>query len=110
MRPIPSAVVQSGLIATADPVRPAPSAGASPASRPPEPDRTLDVRGLACPIPVARAAQTLTALSPGHVLEVLATDPDAELDVRAWATRSGDEVLSVEHSPDFLRILVRRRP
>ncbi len=110
MRPTPSAVVQSGLVATADPERPAPSAVASPASRPPEPYRTLDVRGLACPIPVARAAQTLTALTPGHVLEVLATDPDAELDVRAWATRSGDDVLSVEHSDDFVRILVRRRP
>jgi len=85
--------------------RPAP-----PAPAPAEPDRTIDVRGLACPIPVARTAQAVAALRSGHVLEVLATDPDAELDVRAWATRSGDEVLSVETSDEVVRLLVRRRP
>jgi tRNA 2-thiouridine synthesizing protein A len=73
-----------------------------------EPARTLDVRGLACPIPVARTAQAAAALGAGEVLEVLATDPDAELDVRAWAARSGDEVLSVEHRGEVLRLLVRR--
>ena len=84
--------------------------GAPPRSEPgaSTPDRTLDVRGLACPIPVARTAQALAAMSPGEVVEVLATDPDSELDVLAWAARSGDEVVSIERPEGELRLLVRR--
>lgn len=73
-----------------------------------QPARTLDVRGLACPVPVARTAQAVATLGPGQVLEVLATDADAELDVRAWAARSGNEVLSAERGTDVLRLLVCR--
>jgi TusA-related sulfurtransferase len=68
----------------------------------------LDVRGLNCPIPVARTAQAAAALRRGELLEVLATDPDAELDVRAWAARSGDEVVAAERHDGVLRLLVRR--
>jgi tRNA 2-thiouridine synthesizing protein A len=80
--------------------------GSEPAAA--EPARTLDVRGLACPIPVARTAQAAAGLGSGELLEVLATDPDAELDVRAWAVRSGNEVLSVERDGEVQRLLVRR--
>lgn len=74
----------------------------------PSPPHTLDVRGKACPIPVARTAQTVGAMAPGEVLEVLATDPDVDLDVRAWTLRSGNELLSLEQEGEEFRIRVRR--
>lgn len=74
----------------------------------PSPARTLDVRGKVCPIPVARTAQTVGAMARGEILEVMATDPDVDLDVRAWALRSGNEVLSLEREGSVFHIRVRR--
>jgi len=45
----------------------------------------------------------------GEVLEVLATDPAADPDIKAWAKRMGHEVVSAEKTPEgYLRILVKR--
>ena len=47
--------------------------------------RTLDVRGLRCPIPLIRARAALPSLAPGDALVVLATDPEAPIDLAALA-------------------------
>jgi tRNA 2-thiouridine synthesizing protein A len=47
--------------------------------------RTLDVRGLRCPIPLLRARAALPSLGPGETLVVLATDPEAPIDLAALA-------------------------
>ena len=48
----------------------------------------VDARGLACPLPLAMARRRMAELAPGDTLVVLATDPEAPLDLAAWA---GDE-------------------
>lgn len=50
---------------------------------------TLDARGLACPLPLAMAKRRLASLRPGDELVVLATDPEAPLDLAAWAEDEG---------------------
>jgi TusA-related sulfurtransferase len=48
-------------------------------------------------------------LGPGETLEVLATDPGADHDLRAWCKRSGHEFLSVEEEPGpVFRFLLRK--
>jgi tRNA 2-thiouridine synthesizing protein A len=47
--------------------------------------RTLDVRGLRCPLPLIRARAELATLPPGESLEVLATDPEAPIDLGGLA-------------------------
>jgi tRNA 2-thiouridine synthesizing protein A len=59
--------------------------------------RTLDVRGLRCPLPLIRARAALGDLEPGDVLEVLATDPEAPIDLAALAADAG---LGFEAVPD----------
>jgi len=49
----------------------------------------LDARGLACPLPAIKARAALTALAPGETLIVLATDPEAPVDVGALAADAG---------------------
>ena len=44
-------------------------------------ERTLDARGLACPLPLVKARAALADLAPGDVLVVLATDPEAPIDL-----------------------------
>ena len=50
---------------------------------------TVDARGLACPLPLTMAKRRMATLAPGDTLIVLATDPEAPLDLAAWAAEAG---------------------
>lgn len=77
---------------------------------PPPPARTLDARGLRCPLPLVRARTEIELVPPGAILEVLATDPGAGHDFRAWCRRSGHEIAAVTEEPGPLwRFHLRRR-
>lgn len=60
----------------------------------------VDARGLRCPAPVLRLARAAREAAAGTVLELWATDPAAEPDVRAWARMRGHEVLEVSRRDD----------
>lgn len=51
--------------------------------------RTTDARGLKCPMPLVMAKTAIEELAPGDVLVVLATDPEAGIDLAAWADDHG---------------------
>ncbi len=71
---------------------------------------TLDVRGMTCPLPVLKANKALRALAPGALLAVLATDPAAVKDFRAYAQETGHELLSWAEEGEAFRFVLRRRP
>ena len=50
---------------------------------------TVDARGLACPLPLTLAKRRMAELGPGETLLVLATDPEAPIDLAAWAAADG---------------------
>ena len=52
---------------------------------------TLDVRGLQCPIPLVRARRELAGMAAGETLVVLATDPEAPIDLAALAADEGHQ-------------------
>ena len=52
-------------------------------------ERVLDVRGLSCPLPLAKARAALARMAAGDALVVLATDPEAPIDLAALATDHG---------------------
>lgn len=56
-------------------------------------DRTLDVSGLACPIPILKAKKALTEMASGATLEVLATDPAAPKDFVAFCKATGNALV-----------------
>jgi tRNA 2-thiouridine synthesizing protein A len=51
----------------------------------------VDARGLLCPLPLIRARQALAALPRADTLVVLATDPEAPIDLAALAADVGRE-------------------
>ena len=73
------------------------------------PARTLDARGLRCPLPLVKARNEIDFIKPGQVLEILATDPGTDHDFRAWCKRKQHGFVSVEElpGPEF-RFLIRR--
>ncbi|MGO9151005.1 MAG: sulfurtransferase TusA family protein [Acidimicrobiales bacterium] len=71
-------------------------------------DLVVDCTGLACPLPVVKTAQAIKNLALGQVLELLATDPGVEPDMRAWSSRTGNDLLGIDKQADVFRILIRR--
>ncbi len=69
---------------------------------------TLDCTGLQCPLPVIKTAQAMKQLGDGQILELLATDPGVEPDMTAWASRTGNELVSISQQDGVFRVLLRR--
>ncbi len=68
----------------------------------------VDARGRRCPVPLAMAKVRMESLGPGEGLTVLATDPEAPLDIGAWAADSGHGFSSAERD-DHIEITLTRR-
>lgn len=68
----------------------------------------LDTKGLVCPLPIIKTAQAIKGIEVGQVLELLATDPGVEPDMRAWSSRTGNELLAIERDGDVFHVFVRR--
>ena len=74
----------------------------------PAPDDVLDCTGMACPLPVVKTSQAIKKIERGQVLELLATDPGVEPDMKAWSSRTGNELLSIGREGDVFHVLIRR--
>jgi tRNA 2-thiouridine synthesizing protein A len=57
-------------------------------------DKELDTRGLNCPLPILRTKKSLSDMTSGQVLKVLATDPGSVKDFQAFSKQTGNELLS----------------
>jgi tRNA 2-thiouridine synthesizing protein A len=55
---------------------------------------TLDVKGLACPLPVLRTKKKMRDVPAGAVLRVLATDPNSLKDMASFCEMTGNELVS----------------
>jgi tRNA 2-thiouridine synthesizing protein A len=72
-------------------------------------DVELDVRQLACPLPILRAKKSLATMSGGQVLKIVATDKGSPKDFVDFCGKTGNELLSsTEQDGEFI-FLIRRR-
>lgn len=72
-------------------------------------DVGLDVRHLACPLPILRAKKSLAQMTGGQVLKVVATDKGSPRDFADFCKKTGNELLSsTEQGGEFI-FLIRRR-
>ncbi len=55
---------------------------------------TLDTSGKCCPMPIVETNKTMRSLSPGEILQIIATDPGTQVDIPSWCQRTGNELLS----------------
>ncbi len=74
----------------------------------PTADQVLDCTGMACPLPVVKTSQAIKTIQTGQVLELLATDPGVEPDMKAWTSRTGNELLAVSQDNGVFHVLIRR--
>jgi len=73
-------------------------------------DRTLDLSGLNCPLPILRAKKALATMESGQSLLVLATDPGAPADFAAFCRQTGNQLLVSETTDDGkFRLVLKRK-
>lgn len=72
-------------------------------------DVELDVRQLACPLPILRAKKSLFSMNSDAILKVLATDKEAPADFEVFCRQTGNQLLSSELNGDEFIFYIRRR-
>ncbi len=71
-------------------------------------DKTLDTKGLTCPLPILKAKKAIAGVPAGGTLEVLATDPGAGSDFEAFCKTGGHLLLERSEAGGVFRFLIRR--
>jgi len=71
--------------------------------------KTLDAKGLVCPLPVLRANKAIKELRGGDVLEVLVTDPGAPKDLEIFCENTGHQLLDSREEDGFFAITIRKQ-
>jgi len=70
--------------------------------------RTLDYKGLKCPMPIVKISQEIGKIAVGQVVEVHTTDPGSLSDFPAWAKTTGQQILETKQEPGLIRVFVKR--
>lgn len=70
--------------------------------------KLLDLRGLSCPLPIAKTAQAIRVLAVGDLIEVHATDPGSVPDFAAWCTTTGHELVERTDADGTYRFVIRK--
>jgi TusA-related sulfurtransferase len=72
-------------------------------------DKHIDCQGLLCPLPVVKTRRAIKDMAIGQVLEMIATDPGAVPDMKAWENQTRHELLLSEDKGDgTFRFLIRK--
>jgi tRNA 2-thiouridine synthesizing protein A len=72
-------------------------------------EKTFDLRGLKCPLPVLRTRKALAGMAPGDVLIVSCTDPLAGIDIPNLLRESGDALEETRNEARVLTFRIKKR-
>lgn len=71
-------------------------------------DKTVDYKGLFCPMPIVKVSKDIKEIEVGQVLEMLADDPGSKPDMEAWVKQTGHEMVDTQEEGGVFRFYVRR--
>ena len=71
-------------------------------------DRTLDCKGMLCPMPIVKLAKAVKEIDSGQVILLEATDPGAVPDVEAWSRNTGHPVVSQDRVGKVMRFWIQK--
>lgn len=72
-------------------------------------DIELNARQLACPLPILRAKKSLSQMTSGQVLRIIATDNGSPGDFAEFCRQTGNELLSSTVQDGEFVFYLRRR-
>ena len=72
-------------------------------------NKTLDCKGLFCPMPLIKTKRAIKEIQVGQILEMVASDEDVLRDLEDWASQTQQDVLLVDKQPGHIyRFLIRK--
>lgn len=71
-------------------------------------DLKIDACGLSCPGPIMKLSKTMKELDEGKVVEISVTDAGFKSDVEAWASNTGNTVLTVEKENKIIKAKIQK--
>jgi tRNA 2-thiouridine synthesizing protein A len=73
-----------------------------------KPHDILDLTGLKCPLPMLMARRALKHTTPGTLVEVIADDPLAHIDLPHMCRTENIEIVDISREGARVRLLLRR--
>jgi len=70
---------------------------------------SLDLKGLSCPLPIIKTAKAMKGLTPGQLLEAVATDPGSVSDFKAWAKTTGNPLVESSQEGGVFRFILQKK-
>lgn len=71
-------------------------------------DKVLDVKGLACPMPLVKTRKAMNEIESGQIIEIQSTDKGAKTDLTAWAKSTGHELLEATENNDVFTFWIKK--
>ena len=72
-------------------------------------EKTLNLRGLKCPLPALRARKALSRMTADEVLVLECTDPLSAIDIPNLLRQTGDHLEDSGRTDDALVFHIRKR-
>jgi tRNA 2-thiouridine synthesizing protein A len=72
-------------------------------------EKTLNLRGLKCPLPALRTKKALSQAQPGDVFVVECTDPLAAIDIPNLLHQTGDTLEQTRKKKKLLTFRIRKK-
>ena len=71
-------------------------------------EKTLNLRGLKCPLPALRAKKALAGMASGDLLTLECTDPLTAIDIPNLLRETGDKLEDKSAGADLLTFRIRK--
>jgi tRNA 2-thiouridine synthesizing protein A len=72
-------------------------------------DKTLNLRGLKCPLPALRTRKALGTMASGELLVIECTDPLTSIDIPNLLNQTGDTLEGTTRAKRILTFRIRKR-
>ncbi|MBI5739238.1 MAG: sulfurtransferase TusA family protein [Nitrospirae bacterium] len=72
-------------------------------------NKTLDCKGLNCPMPIVKTKKALETMNTGEVLRIEATDKGSKSDMAAFSSRTGNELIEVKEEGSTFVYFIRKK-
>jgi len=71
-------------------------------------DQVLDCSGMPCPMPILKTRKAVDGLKIGQILKMIATDPGAPHDIRAWTEKTRHRLVASEQEGEKYVFYIRK--
>ena len=72
-------------------------------------EKTMNLRGLKCPLPALRTRKALTTLKSGDLLVIECTDPLTAIDIPNLLNQTGDKLEAQSKEKKLLIFKIRKK-